>query len=65
MEDKPSPKRDDYFRCPVCKQLFEDKLCVLDPVKGFICPNNCERSFEQPPYESPFGYETTSTQNEQ
>ena len=46
-------KRDAYFRCPVCKKLYADKDCTLDPIKGYICPNNCERPYDQPPYESP------------
>ena len=47
-------KRDDYFRCPICLGLFPDSECSLDPIKGYVCPNNCIRTFEQPKYESPF-----------
>lgn len=49
-----STKRDDYFRCPVCKKLFSDTECTLDPIKGYICPNGCVRQYVQPSYQSPF-----------
>lgn len=53
-KDKPrSQKRDDYFRCKICKELFADEDCIVDPVKGFLCPKGCEKSFQQPPYQSP------------
>ena len=46
-------KRDDCTRCPICRQLFADKDCTLDPIKGYICPNGCEPSYDQPKYETP------------
>lgn len=45
--------RDDYFRCKVCKRLWKDSDAVIDPDKGYQCPNGCEIPFEQPAYESP------------
>lgn len=33
--------------------LTTTSTASLDPVKGYICPNQCERSYQQPPYESP------------
>jgi hypothetical protein len=45
--------RDEYHRCAICKKLFRDEDCILDPVKGYVCPNNCQPSYEQEPYESP------------
>ncbi len=46
-------KRDNYNRCKQCGLLSADAACILDEVKGFQCPNGCEESFEQPPYEPP------------
>ncbi len=46
-------KRDDYFRCKICGQLFADADCELDPDKGLQCPNGCVQPFNQPPYELP------------
>ena len=46
-------KRDSYHRCRYCKGLFRDEECTPDPVKGLVCPNACQPSFEQPPYEPP------------
>lgn len=54
MNDHKSTKRDDYFRCPICKKLFADADCDVDPTKGYICPSGCEKSFDQPDYQSPF-----------
>lgn len=45
--------RNNYHRCKVCKGLFADSECELDPVKGLICPKGCLEPFEQPAYESP------------
>lgn len=45
--------RDEMHRCRWCKGLFNDKDCTLDPILGFICPNNCTAPFIQPAYESP------------
>lgn len=47
-------KRDDYFRCKICKGLFLDSECVVDPIKGNQCPRGCEEPYIQPDYESPF-----------
>lgn len=49
----PSRKREDYFRCKVCKMLWADNKCVQDPIKGFICPNGCEKPYIQDEYELP------------
>lgn len=46
-------KRDDFYRCKECKQLFSHEECTLDEVKGYICPNLCEKTYQQPPYELP------------
>ncbi len=47
-------KRDDMFRCPMCKKLFPDDQCTRNPDTGvYICPNQCVPSFNQPPYEPP------------
>ena len=48
----PSMDRNDYFRCPHCFELFPDEDCELTE-NGYICPNRCEPSFNQPPYQSP------------
>jgi hypothetical protein len=45
--------RDDFTRCRICKRLFSDAEAVLDPIKGFQCPNGCQPTFNQPNYESP------------
>jgi hypothetical protein len=45
--------RDNYFRCRVCKRLFLDEKCILDPIKGLQCPEGCEEPFAQPAYEPP------------
>jgi hypothetical protein len=45
--------RDNYTRCKQCGQLFSDETCILDDVKGLLCPNGCVESFEQPAYQSP------------
>lgn len=61
MKDQPlarkSNKREDYFRCPICKRLYNDNECELDPIKGYICPNNCVIPYEQPVWESPLNSE--------
>lgn len=44
--------RDKCNRCKICKELWNDNECEVDPVRGFICPNGCEPSYIQPPYES-------------
>lgn len=58
MEEKTfekSTKRDDYYRCPVCKKLYSDRECTRNPLTGvYICPKNCVKPFIQPQYESPF-----------
>ena len=51
-------KRDDYFRCTMCKGLFKDEDCSIKydsegASDGYRCPNLCEPSYTQPPYESP------------
>lgn len=46
-------KRDNYTRCKQCGMLFKDTDCILDEIKGLRCPNGCEESFEQAPYEPP------------
>lgn len=45
--------RDDYTRCKICKELFKHEQCVLDPVKGYLCPRGCEPPYNQEPYEPP------------
>ncbi len=45
--------RDKFTRCQHCGLLSEDTACILDDVKGLLCPNGCEPTFEQPPYEPP------------
>lgn len=56
-------KRDNYFRCKQCKQLFPDEQCILDEVKGYQCPNGCVEGFTQPDYESPLQQENNESQN--
>jgi hypothetical protein len=46
--------RDSYTRCKICKKLFATVDAIHDPIKGYLCPRNCEEPFEQPSYESPF-----------
>lgn len=47
-------KRDDFFRCPYCKQLFPDADCTRDRDTGaYICPSQCVPCFDQPAYEHP------------
>lgn len=53
-------KRDDYFRCKICKGLFSDNEAVLDPIKGLQCPNGCVEPYQQPPYESPLNDENSN-----
>lgn len=48
-----SRRREDYFRCKVCKLLWEDSKCIQDPIRGYLCPNGCEKPFEQEDYELP------------
>lgn len=48
-----SRKREDYFRCKQCHRLWADSQCVIDPIKGNICPNGCTKPFIQPEYELP------------
>lgn len=55
--------RDNYTRCKHCGQLFPDEQCILSEVTGFKCPNGCEESFEQPPYQSPLNNEQTQFDN--
>ena len=52
-------KRDNYFRCKHCHQIFTDDECFIDPIRGFLCPNGCEEPYEQPPYESPLQEDNT------
>lgn len=52
-EHKKCKNRDKCFRCPICLNLWNDNECEVDDIKGYICPNGCEKSYEQPPYESP------------
>jgi hypothetical protein len=54
-------KRDDFFRCKICHQLFADSECYIDLDKGIQCPNGCEEAYEQPDYESPLISEDAST----
>lgn len=47
-----------YHRCPICFKISEDNEDLRDinsdgSSNGYKCPNGCERSFEQPPYQSP------------
>jgi hypothetical protein len=46
-------KRDSYTRCQLCGEVFHHDSCILDEVKGYQCPNGCQPSFDQPPYQSP------------
>jgi len=47
-------KRDDMYRCKICKQLYLDSQCERDSKTGaFICPKGCVEPFVQPPYQSP------------
>jgi len=47
-------KRDNMFRCKICKKLYKDEECIPDPITGaLICPLGCVESYVQPPYESP------------
>lgn len=46
-------KENEYTRCQICGEIFHHSSCILDEVKGYQCPNGCEISFEQPPYQSP------------
>lgn len=46
-------KREDFTRCPICKQLFHDSESLGDAITGNKCPRGCEKTYEQPPYESP------------
>ena len=48
-----SRSRDDYFRCKTCKHLWSDRECVIDPIKGNICPKESEKQYDQPEYELP------------
>lgn len=45
--------RDKMHRCPYCKKLWPDEDCILDPIKGYICPDGCVEPFIQPEYELP------------
>lgn len=50
-------KRDNYFRCPYCGNLFyqgkEGELLARDSETGaFLCPNGCIKPFIQEPYAS-------------
>lgn len=49
--------RDEMTRCPICKKLFADMDCILDTSKGYKCPNGCEPTYKQEPYESPMNDE--------
>ncbi len=53
--------RDNFFRCKHCHQLFADEECFIDADKGIQCPNGCEESFEQPPYQSPLNSDDAPT----
>lgn len=48
-------ERDFFHRCKICKKLFRDDECITDEVetKGLKCPDGCEETFIQPPYELP------------
>lgn len=46
-------KRDSYTRCQLCGEVSHHDSCILDEVKGYQCPNGCQPSFDQPPYQSP------------
>lgn len=46
-------QRDNYTRCKHCGYLWPEEQCILDDVAGFLCPNGCKETFNQPPYQSP------------
>jgi hypothetical protein len=55
--------RDDYHRCKYCKKLFKEEDCTREvdnegQSTGYQCPNGCQPTFEQPPYEPPTNNET-------
>jgi len=54
MDNKKPKRREDYFRCKYCGNLFATEELVLDPVDGYLCPYDCKEPFYQPPYDSPF-----------
>ena len=45
-------KRDKFHRCPICGLLSLDDDNQRDR-NGYKCPNGCEYSYQQPPYQSP------------
>ena len=63
QEEKKDNNRDHYHRCPICKNIFLDDDCILDKVKGYICPNNCQPVYVAPVYESPLNSDSDETSN--